>query len=62
MSPEAPGEAYSAPPVCIQEMQEIIAGGLIELFVSLVPITLIRFVGFPPHTMVAKALGEKKVQ
>lgn len=42
-------KAYSALPVCIQEMLQIIAGGaLIELFVSLVPITLIGFVVFPP--------------
>lgn len=37
-------------------------GVLIELFVSLVPITLIRFGVFSPHTMVAKALRDGEVQ
>ncbi len=62
MSLEAPRKAYSALLVCIQEMQKIIAGVLMELFVSLLPITLIRFVFFPPHTMVAKPLREGKVE
>lgn len=30
--------------------------------VSLLPITLIRFVVFPPSTMAAKALRERKVE
>lgn len=53
-------KAYSASPVCIQEMLQIIAGGaLIELFVPLVPITLMRFVVFPHHTeWLAEALRQ----
>lgn len=63
VSLEAPRKAYSALLVCIPEMQKIIAQGvLIELFTSLIPITLIRFVVFQPQTMAAKAFRERKVQ